>query len=110
MTKWRITMRFNAVIYLTHVEIIEDGLGQQTKVLGTQRKVYANTFSISRAEFSAAGEVGLRGALAFQLNTLDYQDEEVVFYQQERFHVYRTNQAGDKVTLYLEKAVGDGVK
>lgn len=102
-------MRFNSIIYLTHVEIIEDGLGQQNKALGAKRKVYANEFSISRAEFAAAGEKGLRPSLSFQINSIDYQNEDVAFVDDVRFHVYRVNKAGDKVTLYLEKAVGDGI-
>lgn len=102
-------MRFNSVIYLTHIEIVEDGLGQQNKTLVAKRKVYANEFSISRAEFVAAGEKGLRPSLAFQINSVDYQDEEVAFVNNIRFHVYRVNKAGEKVTLYLEKAVGDGI-
>ncbi|MFL1695446.1 phage head closure protein [Weissella kandleri] len=101
-------MRFNSIIYLTHVEIVEDGLGQQNKVLGAKRKVYANEFSISRAEFAAAGEKGLRPSLSFQINAVDYQNEDVVIVDDVRFHIYRVNKTGEKVTLYLEKAVGDG--
>lgn len=102
-------MRFNSVIYLTHVEIVEDGLGQQNKIFGTKRKVYANEFSISRAEFTAAGEKGLRPSLSFQINAVDYQNEDVVCVGNVRFHVYRVNKAGEKITLYLEKVVGDGI-
>lgn len=101
-------MRFNAIIYLAGVDIVEDSLGQQIKVLGKKRKVYANEFSISRAEFSSAGERGMKPSIAYQINTVDYQFEETVFVNDEQFHVYRTNKVGDKLTLYLERAVGDG--
>ncbi|WP_433322462.1 hypothetical protein ACRHK7_01130 [Weissella tructae] len=101
-------MRFNAVIYLAEYSVSEDDLGQQIKVPGNKRKVYANEFSVSRAEFSAAGEHGMRPSIAYQINTLDYQSEEIVFVGNEKLHVYRTNKVGDKITLYLEKVVGDG--
>lgn len=102
-------MRYNAVIYLCKLVIMKDDIGQQVKRLSEKRKVYANEFSISRAEFAAAGEIGLRGSLAYQINSIDYSGEEYVYVGNERYHVYRDNKAGDKTTLYLEKAVADGI-
>lgn len=102
-----LSMKFDAVIYLITETDGQDEIGNYVPVL-TKRKAYANKFSVSRAEFSAAGERGLKPDLSFQINTVDYASEELVEYLNQEYDVYRTQEKGDRTTLYLTRRVSNG--
>ena len=78
---------------------------------GTARQVYGNIRSVSRAEFFAAGEEGLRAEYQVRMFAPDYQGEQIarieiggVMYQ---FKVYRTYiDANEQIELYLADRVG----
>lgn len=100
-------MKFDAVIFLISEVDTQDDLGN-AKSEKTRRKVYANRFSVSRAEFSATGQQGLKPDFSFQINTVDYKDESEAEYLGQLFDVYRVQINGDKTTLYLTRRVANG--
>lgn len=100
-------MKFDEVLTLLRPAYAKDELLQPVKTY-TSRKVYANSFTIGKQEFSLAGQVGLRADLAFQINSIDYFGEELVEYNGERYKVYRPAVSGDRTTLYLQKDLNDG--
>jgi SPP1 family predicted phage head-tail adaptor len=102
-------MRWDSVIYLVTATYTEDKLHQLIKTYD-KRKVFANKFSISKNEFSAAGQLGLKPDVAYQILTREYAGEEFVEVTDLRYHVYRMQENGDKTVLYLQREVADDGK
>ena len=67
--------------------------------------------SVTRAEWSAAGEQGLKPEYQVDVFAGDYQGEKIVRMEvngtEQTFAVYRTYRSGDTVELYLEWKTGD---
>jgi hypothetical protein len=99
-------MRFDAVIFLVKEVYSQDDIGN-SKTSQEKRKAFANRFAISRSEFTAAGEQGLRPDFAFQINTVDYAGEEKAIYLGNTYTIYRVQESGDRTTLYLTSKVSD---
>ena len=73
----------------------------------TERDVYAQLNSITRAEFYEAGRNGLNPEFMFSMFAGDYQGERVVKYNGETYSVYRTYFAQtDTVELYVQREGG----
>ena len=101
-------MRFNAVIHLIKVEVVQDDLLNEIKHEGAPRKVYANRFSVSRAEFDSAGNQGIKPDMAYQINSVDYNGELKALVDNVRYDVSRTTESGDRTTLYLTRRLANG--
>lgn len=88
-----------------------DAIGQKTETY-TTRKVYGQSESITRAEWSAAGEMGLKPDLMISMFAGDYQGEKIAVLrtpggQDEPYGIYRTyRRKDDRVELYLEYKAG----
>ena len=73
----------------------------------TARTVYAAVRSTSRREWEAAGQQGLNPEYEITLFGPDYQGEEIVELNSQRFSVYRTYiGANETLTLYVERKAG----
>lgn len=73
----------------------------------TERTVYANVKSVTATEFFNASQIGLSPEYKFTMFAADYQNEQVVVFNNVRYAVYRAYQAGtDKLELYVQKEVG----
>ena len=73
----------------------------------TERDVYAQLNSITRAEFYEAGRNGLNPEFMFSMFAGDYQGERVVKYNGDAYSVYRTYFARtDRVELYVQREGG----
>lgn len=101
-------MRFSEVIQLVPVVTTTDELKQTITADGDPVSVYCNPYSISRAEFDVAGQQGMRPDSAFQLNSIDYHDEQKAVVNGKTLHVYRTSINGDRTVIYLTERVSDG--
>lgn len=101
-------MRYNSVIYLVPTENIQDEMLNTFKREGEPRKVFANQFTITRAEFDAAGNQGIRPDFTFRINSVAYKGETMAKVNTVKYHVYRIAEVGDKTTLYLTKRLSDG--
>lgn len=73
----------------------------------TMREVFAQVDSITQSEFFQAGQYGLAPAYKFTMFEGDYDDEEIVLYNNARYVIYRTYRTkNDNIELYVEKREG----
>lgn len=72
----------------------------------TMRRIYCRRDSITRAEFYNAGQQGLSPDFKLTTAKIDYQYENEVLYNNERYGIYRTYEVGDYIELYCEKKRG----
>lgn len=97
--------------YLVAESYTRDRIGQHIPVYA-RRQVLGRTASITRAEWSAAGEQGLKPETVVHMFGPDYEGEKIVHMDQQDgttavFAVYRAYQgANDELELYLERKVG----
>ena len=94
-------MNFNDVIELIAVTYEKDSINQDVEK-ETPRTVFCNRRSISQSEFFQAGNIGIRTSHKFILNLWDYNNETLIRYKGDVFHVYRTFETGDYIELYVE--------
>ena len=85
----------------------------QSVAVETPRTVYAAVQSISRAEFLAAGQMGLTPSWELTMFAPDYNGEEIVAFTppgsdtEQRFSVYRTYlPRNEELELYLQREAG----
>lgn len=100
-------MRHNQVIYLISVTITEDEIGNQIETL-TERKVYANEFSVSASEFYGAAQTGLRPEKVFEIKSFEYQQETKLRHNTAVYRIIRAETRGEKTRLTCEKVAADG--
>lgn len=98
-------------IYLISETYTTDAIGQHIAV-PVRRKVYANVDSVNRAEWSAAGEMGLKPEYKLTMFEPDYKGEKIVRMSingsAETFGVYRTYRGkNEQLELYVEHKVGN---
>lgn len=73
----------------------------------TTREIYCDVKSISQREFYAAGENGFKPELRFDVFAYDYNGENLIEYNGNRYSVYRTYQNSNNVLeLYTERKIG----
>ena len=97
--------------YLVSDTYTQDAMGQQVATR-TRRMVYGRINSVSRAEWSAAGEAGIKPEYQLTMFGPDYQGEKTVEMdvngETQVFGIYRTYQTtSDDLELYLEWKVGE---
>ena len=93
-------------IYLISEAKAQNSIGEWIST-ETERLVYANCRSVTATEFFNAAQIGLAPEYRFTMFGPDYQGEEIVKYNGERYAVYRVYQAGtDKIELYVQKETG----
>lgn len=89
-----------------------DEIGQRVPVL-IRRRVFGRSDSVSRAEWSAAGQMGLQPALVIHMFGPDYHGEKIAHLWDREGHVlpygiYRTYSGrNDDLELYLEYKPGE---
>lgn len=97
-------------IYLISETYTVDSIGQHIPTL-VQRKVYADVDSVTRAEWSAAGERGIKPEYRLTMFEPDYNGEKLVQMEvrgsMETFAIYRTHRGrNETLELYVEWKVG----
>lgn len=84
-----------------------DTIGQQVAT-GTIKTVVAELKSINRSEWVAARQVGYNPVVTAIVSAFDYNNEEIVEIDSERYVVYRTySRKDDYIELMLRKKVGE---
>lgn len=77
------------------------------KATETEREVFCQVDSVTRAEFFDGGRSGLNPQFRITMFAGDYNDEEIVIYNGKRYSVYRTYFAKtDVIELYVERKGG----
>ncbi|MGJ1042741.1 hypothetical protein ACR77V_12955 [Staphylococcus epidermidis] len=97
---------------VTNIKLISrtftpDAIGQQipTEII---RFVFAELKSINRSEWVAAHQVGYNPVVTAVVSAFDYNNEEIVEIDSERYVVYRTHPGKDDyIELSLRKKVGE---
>ena len=79
----------------------KDALGYP---IATESKVtvLCNARTVSRQEFFDAGKAGLVPQYEIRINAIEYNGEDELEYNGKRYGIYRTYQADDYVSLYVE--------
>lgn len=96
------------VLSLISASYTADEIGQRVAV-ETSRDVFCNVQSVSRAEFYAGGEAGLRPSYVATVFRYDYDGEQVAELDGVRYSIYRTYERQDEqIELYLEPRKGTG--
>ena len=84
-----------------------DEIGQQIPV-ETSKTVFADVQSISQNEFFKAGQTGLKPQYKILIWCFEYDGENAVELNGERYTIYRTFlRADEKIELYLTQKVGE---
>lgn len=97
---------------LTDINLISrtftsDTIGQQVAT-ETIKTVVAELKSINRSEWVAAHQVGYNPVVTAIISAFDYNNEEIVEINSERYVVYRTySRKDDYIELMLRKKVGE---
>lgn len=97
---------------LTDINLISrtftsDTIGQQVAT-ETIKTVVAELKSINRSEWVAAHQVGYNPVVTAIVSAFDYNNEEIVEINSERYVVYRTySRKDDYIELMLRKKVGE---
>lgn len=95
------------VITLIRYTRAQDANGVWRDGVETQREIFCQVDSVSRAEFFSAGQAGLRPEYRFIVFFGDYQGETRLIYNGVRYAVYRTYHARtDELELYVQREVG----
>ena len=100
-------MRLDDLIQLIATDFTTNEYGVQVPT-ETAREVWARYRSATRAEFSDAGENGLRRELVVITPIVNYNGEELVAVNGIRYSVIRTYvlEPTDEIELHLERKVG----
>ena len=94
------------VIYLVSINQYQDarGVWQKTE---QKRQVYASVESCTASEFFDGGRNGLKPEYTMSMFMYDYDDEDIVEYNDVRYAVYRTYKAkNDIIELHVQKKAG----
>ena len=84
------------------------GVWEETR---TEKQVFCQVDSVTRAEFFEAGRNGLNPQYRFTLFADDYNGETTVVYKGKAYGVYRTYLArNDRIELYVERKGGTNGK
>ena len=96
----------DGVIKLIKRTITADDLGYPVATENA-RETFCSVESVTRSEYFQAGKAGLAPAHVFRVNAIEYEGEEEIEYEGQRFRVYRTYKNGlDFMELYTEYRSG----
>lgn len=101
-------MEYSEIIYLIGKTMGEDEIGNQTPIFSTPVKSYAKRQSVRTNEFYSAIEVGLNPSIEFVIKRLNYNGEEELTWNNERYQVIRTIDPKNKfdIVLVCSKKIG----
>lgn len=95
------------IIKLVRQQIQEDSIGQQT-VEETEREVFCEIESVSRAEWRDAGQNNIAAEMVAITPMINYGGEQIAIVGGKRKAIYRTyrQKESDLIELYLKDEVG----
>lgn len=71
----------------------------------SRSKVFANKKSIRQSEFYQAQATGLKPAIAFEIHSAEYGEQEKLLYNKKTYNIIRTYDKGEFIELICEGAV-----
>lgn len=98
---------FDAVISLISKTCTQNAVGANV-VTESKREVFCNVSSVGRSEFYQAMQAGHGLSYVFTTHPINYEGEEELEYNGERYGITRTYQSGlDSLDIYAGTKVGD---
>lgn len=79
-------------------------------IISTEKftKVYANKKSIRQTEFYQAQATGLKPELAFEIHSIEYENQEILEYNLKKYTIIRTYDKGEFIELICQGVVNSG--
>lgn len=101
-------MEYNEIIYLITLVEDSDSIGNYVTQSETRNKCYAKKQSVKMGEYYNAVEVGLSPTCEFVIKKLNYNGEEELEWNNERYQVIRTVDPKNKfdIVLVCTKRIG----
>lgn len=101
-------MEYSEIIYLIKLVKEEDEIGNFLSSSETKSKCYAKRQSVKTNEFYSAIDVGLSPSCEFVIKRLNYNGEEELEWNNERYQVIRTIDPKNKfdIVLVCSKKIG----
>lgn len=101
-------MPYQEIIYLVNKVVGTDNIGNDVVSSETTTKCYAKAQSIRTNEFYNAVEVGLNPSIEFVVKRLNYNGQNEIDWNNERYSVIRTIDPKNKfdIVLVCEKKIG----
>lgn len=101
-------MEYTEIIYLISKVKGEDDIGNITSSSETSKKCYAKKQSIRTNEFYNAIEVGITPSVEFVIKRLNYNSEEEIEWNGDRYSIIRTADPKNKfdIVLVCSKKIG----
>ena len=99
-------MRHNKVIYLISTTTTLDENFNEVEEK-TERKVYANPYSVSSSEYYNAAVNDLRPEKAFEIHTFEYNGEELFKFEGKEYNIIRTRSKGEKTIIVGERVAAN---
>ena len=94
-------MEYSEIIYLINLVKEADSIGNIVSTSESQVKCYAKKQSVKTNEFYSAVEVGLTPSAEFVIKRLNYDGQEELEWNNERFQVIRTIDPKNKFDILL---------
>lgn len=102
MSRWSDVIYFDGPPTYT-----ENGMGDTVIVPGEPVMIYANKKSVRQSEYYQAQSNGVIPEIAFEIRTMEYEEQNHLTYKGERYRIVRTYEKGEDVELICEGAVHD---
>ena len=100
-------MRHYEVIFLISVQVTQDDVGNGIEQI-TERKVYANEFSVSANEYYNSAMSGVRPSKSFEIYSFECRGEEKLKHKDLVYRIVRTETRGEKTRITCERVAADG--
>ena len=112
---------YNHELTLIKQEKTTDAIGNEV-ITTTERKVLCKLKDVGSSEFYDAQVTGLKPEIKFIINSIEYEGEKEVVFEDNKYQIIRTyqghqsrrtygdeiNLAGEEIELTCERVVGDG--
>lgn len=102
-------MEYSEIIYLINEVLGEDEIGNVTITSSSTKKCYAKKQSVRTNEFYNATMVGLTPSCEFVVKRLNYNGENTLEWNNEKFEIIRTVDPKNKFDIVLVCAKKIGV-
>lgn len=101
-------MQYSEIIYLISKTLSQDSIGNVIPSAKTNTKCYAKRQSVKTGEYYNAVEVGLTPTCEFVIKRLNYNGEEELEWNNERYQIIRTVDPKNKfdIVLVCSKRIG----
>lgn len=83
----------------------ENDIGEMVIVGEVERLVFAREVGVSRTEVYQSRVAGLKPSLALEMKSIEYQGEEELEFNGQRYHIIKQYPQGQDIELTCEKVV-----